>query len=211
MLLYDQQNAPNPRRVRIFLAEKGLTCARKQINIVKAENLTAEFLEVNPRGRLPTLLLDDGTVLDESVAICRYLEERYPNPPLMGTDALSKARIEARHRHVEFDGLLPASEVFRNAYPRFKSRGVGGNVGPIEAIPELVTRGKMLISIFFERLEAELSKSSYVVGSEFSIADITALCTLDFATTSARIPFPENCLAVKNWYQKVNERPSASA
>ena len=211
MLLYDQQNAPNPRRVRIFLAEKGLTYARKQLNIVQGENLSPEFLSINPRGRLPTLVLDDGTVLDESVAICRYVEELYPNPPLMGTDAISKARIEARQRHIEFDGLVPASEVFRNAYPRFQTRGVGGNVGIVSAIPELVARGKTLMSIFFDRLEEELNQSQYIAGGEFSIADITALCTLDFATTSARIPFPDECPALQRWYQTVCARPSAKA
>ncbi|MXZ43609.1 MAG: glutathione S-transferase family protein [Gammaproteobacteria bacterium] len=211
MLLFDQQHAPSPRRVRIFLAEKGIAYDRKQINIVRGENLSPEFLEINPRGRLPALVLDDGTVLDESVAICRYFEELYPDPPLMGTDALSKARIEARLRHVEFDGLLPASEVFRNAYPRFQSRAFGGNVGTIQAIPELVNRGKVLVSIFFKRLEAELNKSQYIAGEGFSIADIAALCTIDFATTSARIPFPDNYSALRSWYQTVTARPSTTA
>lgn len=211
MLLYDQQNAPNPRRVRIFLAEKGLAYDRKQLNIVQGENLSTEFLTINPRGRLPTLVLDDGTILDESVAICRYVEELHTNPPLMGTDALSKARIEARQRHIEFDGLLPASEVFRNAYPRFQSRGVGGSVGEVNAIPELVARGKTLMSIFFARLEVDLNQSQYIAGGEFSIADITALCTLDFATSQARIPFPTNCPALQHWYQTVSARPSSKA
>lgn len=210
MLLYDQPNAPNPRRVRIFFEEKGLTYNRIELNIVQSENLSMDFLEINPRGRLPTLVLDDGTVLDESVAICRYVEELHPDPPLMGTDALSKARIEARQRHIEFDGLLPASEVFRNAYPRFSTRGVGGNVGAITAIPELVDRGKKLISVFFDRLEEELCDSRYVAGPLYSIADITALCTVDFATTSARIPFPKHCPAIRRWYQEVSARPSAT-
>lgn len=211
MLLYDQQHAPNPRRVRIFLAEKGLEYKRKQVNIVTGENLSTEFLKVNPSGRLPVLVLDDGTTLNESVAICRYLEELYPDPRLLGTDALSKSRIEARQRHIEFEGLLPASEVFRNAYPRFATRGVGGNVGEIAAIPELVDRGKKLISVFFDRLEAELCESRYVAGANYSIADITALCTLDFATTAARIPFPVHCRAIRRWYEEVNSRPSATA
>ena len=211
LLLYDQQNAPNPRRVRIFFAEKKIAYDRKQINIVQGENLSPEFLSINPRGRLPALVLDDGTVLDESVAICRYIEELYPDPPLMGTDTLSRARIEARQRHIEFDGLLPASEVYRNAYPRFQTRGVGGNVGVINAIPDLVTRGKTLMSNFFTRLEEELNQAPYIAGEEFSIADITALCTLDFATTSARIPFPITYPALQHWYRTVSARPSAKA
>ena len=96
MKLYDSKLAPNPRRVRIFMAEKGIDADTVQIDIMKGENLGADFLAVNPRGLLPTLVLDDGTVLDETVAICRYFEETRPEPPLMGTDALSRARIEAR-------------------------------------------------------------------------------------------------------------------
>ena len=211
MKLYDQQFAPNPRRVRIFMAEKGIECETVQINIVEGENLSEDYLSVNPRGRLPALVLDDGTVLDESLAICRYLEETQPNPPLLGTDALGKARIEARQRHMEFDGLVPGSEAFRNSYPRFKNRGVGGNVGEVTAIPELAERGKSMVDRFFKRLDEELSNSRYVAGDEFSIADITALCAIDFATTAARIPFPDDCANLKRWYEDVNGRPSASA
>ncbi|MEM7366691.1 MAG: glutathione S-transferase N-terminal domain-containing protein [Pseudomonadota bacterium] len=96
MKLYDSTGAPNPRRVRMFMAEKGVDCEKEEINIVKGENLTDAFLAVNPRGMLPTLVLDDGTALDETVAICRYIEEQHPEPPLMGTDAVSKAQVEAR-------------------------------------------------------------------------------------------------------------------
>ena len=123
MKLYDSKGAPNPRRVRMFMAEKGLDYEKEEINIVKGENLTDEFLAVNPRGMLPTLVLDDGTALDETVAICRYIEEQHPEPPLMGTDAVSKAQVEARQRHMEWDGLLPAMEAFRNAFPGFAKKG----------------------------------------------------------------------------------------
>ncbi len=211
MKLYDQQFAPNPRRLRIFMAEKGIDCEVVQVNIVEGENLSNDFLNVNPRGRLPTLVLDDGTVLDESLAICRYLEEIQPNPSLFGTDALSKARVEARQRHMEFDGLMPTAEAFRNSYPGFRKRGVGGNVGEIDAIPELAERGKVMVGRFFQRLDEELSDSRFVAGDEFSVADITALCTIDFATTAARIPFPDQCSNVKRWYDEVSNRPSAKA
>ena len=195
MKLYDQQFAPNPRRLRIFMAEKGIECEVVQVNIVAGENLSSDFLEVNPRGRLPTLVLDDGTVLDESLAICRYLEETHPDPALFGSDALSKARIEA----------------FRNSYPGFKKRGVGGNVGEIDAIPELAERGKTMVDRFFHRLDEELGESRYVAGDDFSVADITALCTIDFATTAARIPFPDQCSNIKRWYDDVSSRSSAKA
>ncbi len=211
MKLYDQKFAPNPRRVRMFMAEKGIECETVQLNIVEGENLSPEFLQINPRGRLPTLVLDDGSVLDESVAICRYLEENQPNPPLMGTDALSKARIEARQRHMEFEGLMPASEAFRNAYPRFKTRGVSGNVGEVSAIPELAERGAKMVDRFFKQLDAELADSQFVAGDEFSIADIAALCAVDFATTAARIEFPSDCPNLSRWHAEVSARPSASA
>jgi len=133
MKLYDSAMAPNPRRVRIFMAEKGVDYENIQVDIIKGENLDETFLAVNPRGLLPTLVLDDGTVIDETVAICRYIEETHPEPPLLGTDAVSKAHIEARQRHMEFDGLLGAADAFRNSFPGFSSRGLAGNAGSVDA------------------------------------------------------------------------------
>ena len=211
MKLYDSEQAPNPRRVRIFMAEKGISCETEQLNIVLGENLSDDFLAVNPRGLLPTLVLDDGTVLDESVAICRYLEETHPKPALMGTDALSKAQIEARQRHMEFDGLFSAAETFRNAFPRFAKRGLGGNVGAVEAIPALVERGKASVLRFYNRLNEDLGQSRYVAGDAFTIADITALCAVDFASMAARVPVPESCENLKRWQAEVSARPSARA
>lgn len=211
MKLYDSEQAPNPRRVRIFMAEKGISCETEQLNIVLGENLSDDFLAVNPRGLLPTLVLDDGTVLDESVAICRYLEETHPEPPLMGTDAVSKAKIESRQRHMEFEGLLGASEAFRNSYPRFSKRGLGGNVGHVDAIPALAERGKASVLRFYNRLNEDLGKSRYVAGDEFSIADITALCAVDFASLAARVPVPEDCENLARWHAEVSARASARA
>jgi glutathione S-transferase len=211
MKLYDSKRAPNPRRVRIFMAEKGITCDNVQIDIVKGENISSEFLAVNPRGVLPTLVLDDGTVIDESVAICRYLEETHPEPPLMGTDPVSKAHIESRQRHMEFDGLLGASEAFRNSFPGFASRGLAGNVGTVDAIPALAERGKRTVAKFYERLNADLGESPYVAGDAFSIADITALCVVDFAAGAARVAIPEYCENLTRWHEAVSARPSAQA
>ena len=211
MKLYDSEQAPNPRRVRIFMAEKGISCETEQLYIVLGENLSDDFLAVNPRGVLPTLVLDDGTVLDESVAICRYLEETHPEPALMGADALSKAQIEARQRHMEFDGLFSAAEAFRNAYPRFAKRGLGGNVGPVDAIPALVERGQASVLRFYNRLNEDLGQSRYVAGDAFTIADITALCAVDFASMAARVPVPESCENLARWHAEVSARPSARA
>lgn len=211
MKLYENTHAPNPRRVRIFLAEKGIKCETVQLDIVKGENLSDSFLAINPRGMLPTLQLDDGTAIDETVAICRYFEELQPSPPLMGQGAVGKARVEARQRHMEWDGLLGAMEAFRNAFPGFASRGLGGNVGTVEAIPALAERGKQTLRRFYQRLDADLAKSRYVAGDTFTIADITALCTIDFAARAARVPVPDECANLKRWHAEVSARPSAKA
>ncbi|MCY4563813.1 MAG: glutathione S-transferase family protein [Gammaproteobacteria bacterium] len=211
MKLYDTNLAPNPRRVRIFMAEKGIACETEQVDIIKGENLSDEYLAVNPRGLVPTLVLDDGTVLDESVAICRYLEETQPEPPLMGSGAVDKARVEARQRHMEFDGLQGAADAFRNSFPLFSSRGLPGSGGAVDAIPELAERGKGRVERFYRRLDEDLGASPFVAGEAFSIADITALCTVDFAVAAARIPIPDDCENVRRWHARVSARPSAQA
>ena len=211
MKLYDSKLAPNPRRVRMFMAEKGIECETAQVDIIQGENLSDDFLAINPRGVLPTLVLDNGTVLDESVAICRYLEEIQPQPPLMGTDPVSKAHIEARQRHMEFDGLMGAAEAFRNSFPGFANRGLPGNAGAVDAVPELVERGKNTVQRFYERLDQALAESEFVAGDAFTIADITALCTVDFAAGAARVPIPDDCENLKRWHAAVSARPSAAA
>ena len=211
MKLYDSKLAPNPRRVRIFMAEKGISCETEQIDIIKGENLSEAYLAVNPRGLVPALVLDDGAVLDESVAICRYLEETHPQPPLMGIGALGKARVEARQRHMEFDGLAAAAEAFRNAFPHFASRGLPGTAETVDAIPALVERGKASVLRFYRRLNIDLATSAFIAGDDFTIADITALCALDFAVGAARVAIPDDCANLKRWYATVSARPSAQA
>ncbi len=211
MKLYDTQLAPNPRRVRIFMAEKGISCETIQVNIVKGENLSKEYLAINPRGVVPTLVLDDGTAIDESVAIFHYLEETHPEPPLMGTDPLSKARIASRERHMEIDGMWSAAEVFRNAHPAFAKRGIPGNQGAVDAIPPLVERGRGAVLRFYRRLDEALGASAFVAGDQFSAADITGLCAVDFAARFARVPVPEDCGNLQRWHQVVLARPSAGA
>ena len=211
MKLYDSKLAPNPRRARIFMAEKGINCDTVQVDIIQGENLSDDFLAINPRGVLPTLVLDDGTVLDESVAICRYFEEIQPQPPLMGTDPVSKAHIEARQRHMEFDGLMGAAEAFRNSFPGFANRGLPGSAGTVDAVPALVERGSNTVRRFYQRLNEDLGESEFVAGDIFSIADITALCVIDFAAGAARLPIPDDCENLKRWHAAVSARPSAAA
>ena len=209
MKLYDCQMAPNPRRVRVFLAEKGVDIPKTEVSIIEGENLKPEYLAVNPRGLLPTLELDDGSRIDETIAICRYIEETQPEPNLMGRDALEKAQIESWQRHMEFDGLNPTGEMFRNSFDPFKNRGLPG-LENVQAIPELAARGKAGVERFYERLEHRLSQSAYVAGERYTIADITALCVVDFASF-AKMGIPEANTNTKRWHADVSARPSAKA
>ncbi|MGQ0530301.1 MAG: glutathione S-transferase family protein [Panacagrimonas sp.] len=201
--------APSPRRVRIFLAEKGVTLETVQVDLMNGENLKPDFLRISPRGTVPVLLLDDGTCIDETVPICRYIEELYPDPPLMGTDARSRALIATRVRHIEWDGFLPGAEAFRNASPAFADRGIPGVTG-VPAIPELAKRGRAGLSRFFGRLEAMLTDSDFIAGDQFSIADITGLCVVDFARW-VKLGVPESHTHTRRWYEQVSSRPSAKA
>ena len=209
MKLYDCQMAPNPRRVRVFLAEKGVDIPKTEVSIIEGENLKPEYLAVNPRGLLPTLELDDGNRIDETIAICRYIEETQPEPNLMGRDALEKAQIESWQRHMEFDGLNPTGEMFRNSFDPFKNRGLPG-LENVQAIPELAARGKAGVERFYERLEQRLSQSAYVAGERYTIADITALCVVDFASF-AKMGIPEANTNTERWHADVSSRPSAQA
>jgi len=211
MKLYDCAMAPNPRRARIFIAEKGIELARVEVNIVDGENLAPAFLAINPRGLLPVLELDDGTRVDEVMAICRYFEEIQPSPALLGRTPKEKALVESRQRKMEFDGMIAGSEVFRNQNEKFANRGIpGGGTDSIAAIPALVNRGNQTLRRFFHWLERYLAEGDYVAGEVFTMADITALCAIDFvAWMKIGIP-PENTRTLA-WYARVSTRPSASA
>ena len=209
MKLYDMRVAPTPRRVRVFLAEKGIEIPRVEINIRSGENLQPEFLAINPRGVLPTLQLDDGTIIDESTAICRYFEELHPEPPLMGRTALEKALIECWTRRIEFDAGQPVVDAFRNSYPPYAERAVPGKAGT-RAIPDLVERGKARLADFYPAIERRLEESEYVAGPAFSIADITLLCIVDFAR-AIKLPSPEGIEHFDRWHAQVSARPSAQA
>jgi glutathione S-transferase len=207
--LYDMRVAPNPRRVRIFLAEKGIEVPTVEINIRAGENLEPGFLAVNPRGVLPTLELDDGTIIDESTAICRYFEAQQPEPPLFGTTPLEIALIECWNRRIEFDAGQPLMDAFRNSYPPYANRAVPGRSG-IAAIPALAERGRARLGEFFTVIDARLRESEFVAGGDFSIADITLLCIADFAR-ALKMTVPEGIPDFLRWHAAVSARPSAQA
>ena len=211
MRLYDCAMAPNPRRLRIFMAEKGLELPRIELNILAGENLTPAFLAINPRGLLPTLELDDGTCIDEVMAICRYLEELYPWQPLLGRTATERALVESLQRRAEFDGMISGSEVFRNQHPQFAERSIPGSGGqPIPAIPGLVQRGHQTIGRFYGWLEERLQRTPYLVGDALSMADITAWCAVDFHQWIER-GIPADHHATHAWHSALKARPSAAA
>ncbi len=208
MKLYDMANAPNPRRVRIFLAEKGIEIDREEIDIPSGANLSDAYRAINPRAVVPTLVLDDGRIIDESMAICRYFEGRQPDPPLFGITPFEQATIESWNRQCEFDGIFAVAMVFRNRAPHFVDRAMPGANPNLAQLPELAARGEILVPHFFERLEARLRTSPFVGGDSFSVADITALVTVDFAKW-VRMRVPEANTATRAWYASVSARPSA--
>lgn len=211
MKFYDCHVAPNPRRARMFLAEKGIELEKIEIDILGGENLEDDFLAINPRGLLPVLELDDGTRIDEAMAICRYFEELQPEPALLGHDLREKAIITSRQRKMEFDGMISSSEVFRNQHEQFLKRSIPGcGKDVVPAIPGLIDRGKQTLERFFWWLETYLEESTYLAGESFSMVDITAVCAIDFAAWSD-IHIPEANLRTKKWYEEVSARPSAKA
>lgn len=211
MKIYDCTVAPNPRRARMFIAEKGLDIPKVEVDIVGGENLREPFLSINPRGLLPVLELDDGTRFDETMAICRYLEELYPEPPLLGTTPVERALIESLQRKMEFDGMIATSEVFRNdtKNDKFSYRSLPG-VDSIGAIDGLVVRGRKTLDTFYHWLEQYLTDSEFITGDRFTMVDITAFCAIGFAKW-VDLEIPKNNANSLRWYDAVSSRPSAQA
>ena len=210
MKLYDMVKAPNPRRVRIFLAEKGIEVERIEVDIPGGANLGPDYCAINPRGVVPTLVLDDGTTIDESIAICRYFEARNPEPNLVGRDPLETARVEQWQRRCEFEGLFNIAMVFRNTAAPFANRAMPGTNPSLPQIPELAERGRVLTWHFLDTLEARLGESAFVASDRYTLADITALVAVDFAKW-VQIRVPETHTNTRRWYEVVSSRPSARA
>jgi glutathione S-transferase len=207
MLLYDY-DAPSPRRVRIFLAEKGLSIPTRKIDLAKGEQLSVEYQAKNPRGTVPTLELDDGSCLWDTLAICEYMETLHPQPPLFGNTPLDHARVVMWYQRIELDGFHSVAEVMRNASRMFRDRALPGTLN-LKQLPELVERGKARTLQFYRDMNAHLQASVNVAGDSFTLADIQLLCVLDFATGWGRMPIPPEREALLAWHAKTTERPSA--
>jgi glutathione S-transferase len=200
--LYDSRHAPNPRRVRIFLAEKGIEVPTVQVDIGRAENRTPPFLARDPLGGLPFLELDDGSVVAESVAICRYFEETQPEPPLFGSGAVGRARVEMWQRRMELELFRWITGCFQNTHEFFKGR--------IEQVPAYGEVCRKNARARLAWLDAELAGRPFVAGDRYSIADVTGLVAVDFGrVVDVRIAPEQKHLA--RWHDAVSARPSAKA
>ncbi|MDB5584255.1 MAG: Glutathione S-transferase [Bradyrhizobium sp.] len=208
--LYHAAGSPNSRRVRIFLAEKGLVLTLVPVDLGTGEQRSDAYSAINPRQVVPTLVLEDGTSIGEVPAIWRYLEEIYPPQPLLGATPRDKALVTMWERRTELEGFAAVMEGVRNTMAGLEGRAIAGP-HRYEQIPALVERSKLRVANFLSDLDVRLSVSPFVAGDEYSVADITALVTVDFAAKAFGMPVPEECLAVQRWYDKVSTRPSSGA
>jgi glutathione S-transferase len=202
MKIHESRNAPNPRRVRIFLAEKGIEVPYEEVDIVKAVNRGEEFRKKNPLSTVPVLELDDGSCISESVAICRYFEELHPQPALFGTDAKQRALVEMWNRRIEFNILQPIADAFRQRHDFFKGR--------IRQLPEYAEVQRLNAEDGLDWLDRELAARRFIAGDQFSIADITAVVAIDFGRVS-KIAIKPDQLNLVRWHAEVSARPSAKA
>jgi glutathione S-transferase len=209
MKFYDCVTAPSPRRVRIFAAEKGIALPTVQVDLRNGEQFTPAFRAINPDCTVPALTLDDGTVIADAVAICGYLEEIHPEPPLIGSTPQERAVVTALNRQIERDGFFAAMDAFRNAAKGLKGRALPGP-HDYEQIPELAERGRVRVENFFRAMDARLADREFVAGSRFTIADISTQVLIDLAGR-AKLSVPDDCANLRRWHAAVSARPSAKA
>ncbi|HLU07294.1 MAG TPA: glutathione S-transferase [Woeseiaceae bacterium] len=203
MKLYQDNRAPNPRRVRIFLAEKGIRIPVEDIDLVKGEHKTERFSRLNPMQRIPVLELDDGTVIAESMAICRYFEAVQPDPPLFGVSPAEQAVIEMWQRRVERRLLDPVSQCFRHGHPAM-------SVAQVPQIKEWSVYNKERAVDMLRFLNGYMDGRAHVAGDRMSVADITLLVALDFLK-AARLALQPEHAALRRWHAEMSARPSATA
>jgi len=202
MKIYNSPTAPNPRRVRVFLAEKGVQVPYEDVDIGKAVNRQPEFRKKNPMAGVPVLELDDGTCIAESVAICRYFEELHPEPNLFGLGAKERAQVDMWNRRMEFNLLQPIADTFRQRHEFFKGR--------IRQVPEYADIQRLNAEDSLKWLDGELANRKFIAGDRFTIADITAMIAVDFGRVS-KIAIQPDQKNLARWHAEVSARPSAKA
>ena len=209
MKLYDFAIAPNPRRARFFIAEKGLEVETIQIDLREKQQFDADFKALNPRCTVPVLLLDDGTAITDNQGIAAYLEAAYPQPPLLGRDAKEKGLVAMWQARMEFEGMGAVTEAYRNHAGRFADRALPGPE-PCAQIPQLAERGKHRAQAFFHTLNEHLARHEFICGDTFTLADITAVVAVDFAAW-VKLAITAEQTHLQRWYDAVSARPAAKA
>ncbi len=203
MKILDEKRAPNPRRVRVYLAEKGIAAPFEQVEIMTGAAKTAEFTALNPIQRVPVLILDDGTAIAETIAICRYFEALHPEPSLFGRTPLEIARIEMWNRRAELNYLFPVAQVFRHSHPA---------MAELEKpqVPAWAEANRPRVGEIVGIFDQALAKTRFLAGDSFSVADITATIATDFMKP-ARLAIPDGAVNFKRWYDEIRSRPSYTA
>jgi glutathione S-transferase len=207
MKFYDCDTAPSPRRVRIFIAEKGIEIPTVQVNLREREQMSPEFAKINPYLTVPVLELDDGTRLLSTQGCWQYLEAVYPDPPLMGRDAKEKAVIADREWRCEVEGFMAVGEGLRNSSPRMANRALTGPYD-YEQIPALAERGKARLPRFFDNLDRILADNEFVAGDNYSVADITAFVAVEFAGW-LKLGLEDRHTHARRWFEAVKARPGS--
>jgi glutathione S-transferase len=203
MKLYEFAMAPNPRRVRMFIAEKGISIPVEQVDLMTAQNRTPQFLAKNPSGGLPVLELDDGSYIAESVAICRYLEALHPEPRLMGVDARDQAVVEMWQRRMELELMAPVSRTVQNTHPMFKAR--------MKQFADYGEAQREAVAARLERMDRELEGGKFVAGDRFTIADITPFVAIEFGSMLGAVKIDPSLQRLTRWRESIASRPSAKA
>ena len=202
MKLYTSTRAPNPRRVDVYLAEKGIEIERQEVPIMKLAHKTDDYAAINPMQRVPVLELGDGTHISETIAICRYFEELNPEPPLFGTDTVDRAVVEMWQRRMEFNLFIQIAQAFRHLHPAMAELEV-------PQVSEWGEVNKPRVVEVLEIMDRELAGRAHVAGENFTIADITAICGIDFLKL-ARIEIPDGLDSLRRWAESVHARPSVA-
>ena len=207
MKLYTFPQAPSPRRVHLFLAEKGVQLDECHIDLMKGEHFNPPLSEINPECTVPVLELTDGTCLAQVMAICRYLEELHPEPPLFGDSSQARAMVTERNRWVEMNGFLAVADAFRNTTSGMRDHAVPGR-RPVAQIAELAERGHTRFRWFLEDLDGWLAEHDHVGGKHFSVADITAWVAIEFARWAIKEDRPQSLKRLADWHHRVGSRPA---
>lgn len=201
--LFDFAPAPNPRRVRIYLAEKGVEIDRQEVNIIEGNQNSDEFKAKNMNRQIPVLELPDGTCISESIAICRYVEAIVPNPPLFGTDPVSIATIDMWLRRVDLNLMFNIGQVWVHGHSVLKNR--------LKQIPEAADRGREATAIAYARFNDALADQQFIAGDSYTIADVAATATVEFGCTLVGVPFDDSLTHLARWFEQMKARPSFGA